>query len=306
MDISIDIFKDYRFTEDDALSLKELGKILLPFKQQMAENFYARLMDSKDTSKFFPDSFALRERVRTLSVWFEEVFSGRYDTRYLEGLKQMGYAHKKIDLDCHYVNASMHFVRSFCFDIIRKNIDGQDEQDKAIQVIEKILDINLDVLTASYRDAELKQVFVNKKVETLLVNFCERFSYGMNIMLVIGLVGLSISVLGLLAHEIHEVVVGNMSLEKGIITSLGTLLVVWVMIELMSTEINHLKGGPFSIKVFAEVALVSMIRDCLVSSLNHAEPSKILILGTVILILGIVYWLIARTDKAVPLSKPFH
>jgi uncharacterized membrane protein (DUF373 family) len=160
--------------------------------------------------------------------------------------------------------------------------------------VEKILDINLDIMSSSYREEELSKVFFSYKLENKLVRLAERFNYGMNLVLVIALMGISLGVIGMLGNDIWKLVTHQY--EHGIIHILGTLLMLWVMIELMDTEIDHLKKGKFSINIFVEVVMVAIIRDILITTLEHGElHNRILLVGTV-LVLGIVYWLVSRAD----------
>jgi uncharacterized protein GlcG (DUF336 family) len=48
--------------------------------------------------------------------------------------------------------------------------------------------------------------------------------------------------------EIAHIFSGDV--EKGILSALGTLLTLWMMVELMDNEIKSLKGGRFNILVF--------------------------------------------------------
>ncbi len=43
---------------------------------------------------------------------------------------------------------------------------------------------------------------------------------------------------------------------------------LWVVIELVDTEVEHLQGAKFTIKVFVGVALVAVIRKILITSLK--------------------------------------
>jgi uncharacterized membrane protein (DUF373 family) len=117
----------------------------------------------------------------------------------------------------------------------------------------------------------------------------------MNLVVVIGLVVLSLSVIALFVKDVTHIFAGNV--EHGVIVALGTMLILWVMIELMSAEIQHIKDGKFSLKIFAEVALVAFIRDALVASLNHENINKLVTLAGIVFLLSIVYWIIYRTEK---------
>ncbi len=87
------------------------------------------------------------------------------------------------------------------------------------------------------------------------------------------------------------------NVEQGIISALGSMLLLWLMIELMNTEISHLKGGKFHISVFVGVALVTMIRETMIATLKHEKPELIYYLIAAILVIGFVYWLVVRTES---------
>ena len=56
-----------------------------------------------------------------------------------------------------------------------------------MNTLNKALDISLDVMTSSYREEELRRVFVSYRVESLLIRWAERFLHGLNLILMIGL-----------------------------------------------------------------------------------------------------------------------
>ena len=83
----------------------------------------------------------------------------------------------------------------------------------------------------------------------------------------------------------------------GVLTALGSLLIIWVMVELMENEIRQLRGGRFKIQIFLGVALVALIRELLIASLDHAASELQYTILAGILALGIVYWLISRAES---------
>ncbi|MRR37925.1 heme-binding sensor globin domain-containing protein, partial [bacterium] len=147
----------------------------------------------------------------------------------------------------------------------------------------------------SYIEEELKKVFISKRFESLLVRATERFTYGLNLILVLALVGVSLSVVGLFFWEILHVFDGRV--EKGIMSALGTLLILWMMIELMDNEIKSLKGGRFNIQVFIGVVIIAIIREILISTLRHDPLETQVFLAGTLLVLGVVYYLVARSQQ---------
>jgi uncharacterized membrane protein (DUF373 family) len=131
-------------------------------------------------------------------------------------------------------------------------------------------------------------------VKSALINFSERFSQTANLILVLALIGLTLGVVWLFIQDVMHLIAGD--LERGIISSLGSMLLLWLMIELMNTEISHLKGGKFHISVFVGVALVTMIRETMIATLRHEKPESIYYLIAAILVIGFVYWIVTRAE----------
>ena len=156
--------------------------------------------------------------------------------------------------------------------------------------------MNLEIITSAYREEELRVTFLSYRVESHLINFGNRFTYGLNLILMVALIAISILVVGLFGNDITHLLEGNV--EKGLISGIGSLLILWMMIELLSTEIRHLKGELFTINVFVGVTLVAFIRKVLISSFQEdvATGIKYYYLVTVV-VLGFVFWLISKAEK---------
>jgi uncharacterized membrane protein (DUF373 family) len=132
-------------------------------------------------------------------------------------------------------------------------------------------------------------------VKSALIGFSERFSQTTNLILVLALIGLTIGVVWLFVQDVMHIITGDV--ERGIISALGSMLLLWLMIELMNTEISHLKGGKFHISVFVGVALVTMIRETMIATLKHEKPESIYYLIAAILVIGFVFWIVTRAEE---------
>lgn len=289
-----DLRDHYRFTDQDA----ELLLSLQPLADQNLENFsmqfYDYLYSIPETAKILNSNN--RPRLREMHKnWFLSLFTGTYDNHYMNHLSRIGHAHVKAGLSVHFVNAAMNQIRHFLLGLIDINYSDREQRRVLREAVEKMLDMNLDVMSTSYRDEEMKKVFVSRKVETLLIKATERFTYGLNLVLVLALAGVSISVVILFVWDILHIFRGDM--EKGILSALGSLLILWMMIELLDNEIKNLKGGKFNILVFIGVIIVAMIREILISTLRHDDLTTQAFLAGTLFILGIVYYLVSRAQK---------
>jgi uncharacterized membrane protein (DUF373 family) len=290
----LEVKNHYFFTDADADLLKELLPLARENADAMIDEFYDYLLRIPETAAFLRDEAALTRLKKIHSEWFLSLFSGRYDNNYLANLQHIGQAHVRIGLNAHYVNAGMNVVRRFLIELLQRTYPAIEERRKYRIAAEKILDINLDIISTSYQEEELRKVFLSHKLESKLIQAAERFTYGLNLILVLALTGVSLSVVTLFFWDLVHIFQGNF--EKGILSALGSLLILWMMIELMDNEIKTLKGGKFNILIFIGVIIVALIREILISTLRHdALETQVFLAGT-LLILGIVYYLVARSQ----------
>lgn len=297
MDITssyIQIKNHYGFTNSDVKNILKLKPMMEERASDFVEQFYLYVKNFEEAPRFLKDDKTVKRHQEALKHWFLNIFSGEYDRKYFDELERVGMAHVKINLPAHYVNAAMHFVKGYIHDVLVREIKDPGECSYFVRSVEKILEINLDMFTSSYIEEE-KKFFLSQKVESYLIQFANRFTYGLNLILVLGLVLMGIGVIALFAYDVTHILEGN--IEKGLLSTLGSLLMLWVVIELMDTEIRHLKGGKFAIKVFISVALVAIIRKILVTSLKSEAVEAQISLVAAVAVLGVVYWLISKVEK---------
>jgi uncharacterized membrane protein (DUF373 family) len=290
-----EVREQFEFTDEDRDNLAKLSEILLPLKDQLAEDFYDFLSQFPKTAAYFQTDAAVARRKETFKSWFLDMLTSEYDNQYLLRLQKIGKVHVKIGLDSFYVNASMNFIREQCRRQVSAVLKDGGCREDVLVTMHKVLDINLSIMTSSYQEEKLKKVFVSHKAEEYLVVFAERLLHGLNLFLTIGLLVLALGVVGLLGHDIYTAVTGT--LEHGVIRALGSLLILWMMIELLHTEIDHLRGGKFSVLIFVELALVAFIRKIFVASFEYKDPTSFVLLLGGLLVLGIIYFMVAKVEQ---------
>jgi uncharacterized membrane protein (DUF373 family) len=293
-----EIKNHYFFTDEEAEMLRELQPLAEANRERMSAEFYDYLLGIPETAEFLKDDLLRNRLKKTHEDWFVSLFSGNYDNQYLHILQRTGHVHVRVGLPAHFVNAAMYVVRRFIVEMLQENFPLAEQRRKLRKAADKLVDINLDILTASYQEEELNKVFLSHRLESKLIHAAERFTYGLNLILVVALAGVSLAVVGLFVWDIIHIFRGDM--EKGILSALGSLLIIWMMIELMDNEIKSLKGGKFNILVFIGVIIVALIREILISTLRHdALDTQIFLAGT-LLILGVVYYLVAKSQQQAP------
>ena len=289
------ILQRYDFTDQDEALLKKMAELFLPVQDRFADDFYRYLQEDDYTAGYFRTDVAVDRRKETILQWLNEILTSRYDNRLLIKLVRIGKIHVKIGLDGHYVNAAMGFIRRYLLDHLNQVVSEPAKREIMIETLDKALDISLDIMTSSYREAELKKVFISQRVELWIVKWAEKLMHGLNLILMIGLVAMALGVTLLLGSDIFYAL--TVKLEQGVIKALGSLLILWMMIELLHTQVQQLKGGKFHVRIFVDLAMVAFIRKVFVATIDKKDAVSFALLLAGLLILGVIYFLIGRSER---------
>ena len=292
-----DIKKAYLFTEQDAENLVSIKNLMEKNREDFILKFYDHILRFKNVSHYLVDENVISKHKGKVKEWFITLFTGNYTEEYLRSIYKIGEIHVKIGLPGHYVNSSISFVRRYCYKLLTDEFGCSRQRDMIVNSIDKILDMNLDIMTFSYREEELRSYILPRKVEYNVIEFARRFAFTLDLFLLVTLILASVFVLGFVCYEIYSIAIGVTSIETGILKILGTLLIIWAIGELLNTEIHHLKGGKFAVTAFLTLAIAAVIRKILIATLSTEKIADILALGGIVLTLGIVYWLIGHSDK---------
>ena len=129
-----------------------------------------------------------------------------------------------------------------------------------------------------------------KGVKKSILNGAEMFSFGLNILMLVFLLVIIVGVTGLLFKDIYTYFVSGF--EYSVSALLGSFLVLWVLLELMHTQLEYLKGGKIDVSIFILVALMAFVRKLMVSALEPDALEKSNYLLPAISVLGVLYVLL--------------
>lgn len=143
------IVKNYSLDRQDIIHLKKVSILFKENLDSFLEGFYSFIFEFDHAKKFIKDDLTLNRHKDEISKWFLNLFSGEYDDNYFQKLYKISEVHIKIGLPHHYVNAAFSYVRRFL-----KNILLNKNMSEYINAVDKIIDINLDILTVTYSKGE--------------------------------------------------------------------------------------------------------------------------------------------------------
>ncbi len=293
-----ELLHEYGIDRFDLDNIKIAAPKLLARKEELADFHYAALMGKSGTAHFFPNEKIMVKARHAFINWVELLLKAEYNHAYYLTVNRAGTMHVRISLPNSHVNIAMQRVRRYLNDAISE--DFADSPETALRIgrsLNKVLDLNLDILTRSYREEEMKISFLSYKVDSMALYLAKRVVSGFNMALVLGLIVIGVMVVGLCLHDFSRLFDAG-GLEHGVLGALGSLLILWVIIELLDTQIKHMKGSEFAIKVFVSVALVTELRHVLIISIEGATWIQEAVLAGTVLVLGIIYWLVSRVDHS--------
>jgi len=287
----------YQFTEEEAKILKGLQPRMEKLTDEFIDGFYDYIWGFGKTAQFLKNNKIITYHREKIKEWFINLFSGKYDMPYFMYLYKIGEIHVKIGLPTHYVNSAFTYVRTFILVNIEENFQDKQRHLAEIKAVEKIIDMNLDVLTSSYREEELSKFLSLSKIEKNILSGLKHFNSYINYFLAGALAVVAFFAIGLFVYDIYLLFFTDIKIEKGILTVLGSLLVLWASIELIHEEINHLQGKGFAIGAFIMLAMAALIRKILIYSLSAEKSEELLVIAIVIVGLAISYWLVGAKKR---------
>ena len=150
---------NYQFNERDALAMKDLAALMASRADDFVDEFYDYIFNFEHANAFLKNEEIIKLHNEKMKLWFRDLFSGNYAEPYFASLKQISETHSRIGLSTHYINASINFVRRFLLGTLVTH-----HRLEYLDVVEKIIDINLDVLTSAYIQEDTKRMIQTIKM----------------------------------------------------------------------------------------------------------------------------------------------
>jgi signal transduction histidine kinase len=145
-------------TTDDEATLAKLGPRLEKYFPELANRFYAQIPHHPNASKVLSGPAQIGRLKLTLQNWARGLFNGLYDDAYAAERFLIGYRHVRIGLEQRYVISAMGIVRAFLHDCLREEIIDTAELRSSTRAINRILDLDLNLMCESYMQATLENL----------------------------------------------------------------------------------------------------------------------------------------------------
>ncbi|MCA1933516.1 MAG: phosphate-starvation-inducible PsiE family protein, partial [Calditerrivibrio sp.] len=288
--------------ERDIQNLLIMSKFMLDYADQYVSDFYEYMIRKvKLPESMSPD--VIQNHQDVLKKWYFRFFEGKIDNKYIEYLTNIGNVHLRHAISQDMFNIMSHWTRQWFHEKIFQNITDDIKRKDMLFAMHKLMDINKDIISDAYYSNEIKKYSMFKSLRDFVIAISERLEFIVQILILSFLIFLTLSAAIYFVFDIVELL--KLKPDYFVIKALSSLLMIWVLSELLYTEINIIKGAKFKISTFVGVALIAFVRDLLIMTLEHSNnTNKILIIILSIAVLGAIYWLVTVTENKDKYRRP--
>ncbi|MCS7171468.1 MAG: phosphate-starvation-inducible PsiE family protein [Aquificaceae bacterium] len=229
-----------------------------------------------DFVKVIPNSDVDKGRV---NLWLEDLF----ELRCSEALTKT---------EPNLPNLLRHFLQ----EKIEREVDSPQERYSLLTTLNKVVDFCLERIIS--RESLTDRPSYLGKYQRWMIRSIRRVSRVFDAFIFVTLLLVGLFIVTWIVYEFYMVLTGELPLERGGLSILGSVLILYAISELLAGQIRHMIGGAVSIKAFVSVALAAVIRKVLIISLSPEKFYELITLALVLLALGVVFLLIHRVESS--------
>lgn len=161
-----------RYVDFDAsmqAALKSFHPIAQPHFGPIVDDFY-------DVIELFPTARAVitggREQIKrlklTLTEWLESLLAGPHDAAYLETRARIGRVHVRIGLPQEFMFTATNRIRTRLLEVaFAAYADRPEQHSKVLCAVNQILDIELAIMLATYREFFIDRIRASERLATI-------------------------------------------------------------------------------------------------------------------------------------------
>lgn len=124
----------------------------------------------------------------------------------------------------------------------------------------------------------------------LLLRSMRFYNRLLHVFLGFSLIVASLLALWIFAYDVYSALFTPRGLLEGFLHALGTLLILWTISELISTEVRYLGGQRVQVAVFVDVAIAATLRKLLIGDIEGQGLEAKLVTLAALVALGALRW----------------
>ncbi|MEC5422920.1 globin-coupled sensor protein [Virgibacillus sp. C22-A2] len=164
------------FTEMDFAVAQALKQFVVEDHTAIIEGFYKNLEHNPKLIKIIEDNSSIDRLKKTLSRHVVEMFSGEMNEEFIQRRKTIAHIHVRIGLTQKWYIASFQKLFDGLMDVIQKNFQSAGDRTLAIRVVNKLLNLEQQVVLEAYDEEVLRIKEQEAQTKTVMLESLERTS----------------------------------------------------------------------------------------------------------------------------------
>jgi hypothetical protein len=155
-----------KISATEKATLAALQSLATAHAPTLANDFYDRLTQHALTAEFVDGM--VNHLKTTLTTWFLDLFSGTYETAYIQNRLKIGAAHVRIGLPIRYPLAMMDLILAHGETIAQQS----DDPETALAALHKLVSLDFAIFNQAYEDkrlSHLTEMVGNEKLARLML-----------------------------------------------------------------------------------------------------------------------------------------
>ncbi len=291
-----DILSRFGYTEVD----KEFSLTIHEVMMQQQDNFISDILKYLNSDNHFKAEYSdTLKSINTnkIKLWYKDIISGKLNGAISDFINDFNLnVTPKGGFSAERIAELFNYIRIWFQDKVFDLVDGEWNYKNVLRSYTKIINASIYITMNTYVPKDITMA-ESSKLKGVILIIAEKASLFTHSILLFFLVLMTLSGVGFFMWSLWDL--RGIAPDKFFVTALGSLLVLWVLIELINSEIQMLRGDKFRISVFVGVVLIAFIREVLIMTLKHDVnniKSMILMLAG-ILVFGVTYWLLAKSEE---------
>ncbi len=150
-------------TDLELAELASIGGIVAPILDSMVDEFYENQTSIPEIATLIGDLDTLKRLQRAQHQYLLDLFSGRYDSAYVNNRLRIGLVHKRIGVEPKLYLSAVHTLKTMLFRLIQRSFNDTEQYQRIINTLEKLFMFDTTLVVETYVWSLINEVKISRE-----------------------------------------------------------------------------------------------------------------------------------------------
>lgn len=150
-------------TDLELAELASIGGIVAPILDSMVDEFYENQTSIPEIATLIGDLDTLKRLQRAQHQYLLDLFSGRYDSAYVNNRLRIGLVHKRIGVEPKLYLSAVHTLKTMLFRLIQRTFNDTEQYQRIINTLEKLFMFDTTLVVETYVWSLINEVKISRE-----------------------------------------------------------------------------------------------------------------------------------------------